>query len=118
VKNDRLNCKKICQSVQCGARGWMPASRCVPKSFFLLLATIISFLFLIWDDFLPADFKILLFKMAYNKQFSCLFVFLFVFLPWPKFFVLFYLDNFEMTRIKAPFSSLNRWLSFFRCSNC
>jgi len=23
-----------------------------------------------------------------------------------------------MTRINAPFSSLNRWLSFFRCSSC
>merc|ERR1719362_1885538 len=30
----------------------------------------------------------------------------------------YYLDNFEMTRINAPFSSLNRWLSFFRCSSC
>ena len=30
----------------------------------------------------------------------------------------FYLDNLEITLIKAPFSSLNRWLSFFRCSSC
>jgi len=29
-----------------------------------------------------------------------------------------YLDNLEITLIKAPFSSLNRWLSFFRCSSC
>ena len=30
----------------------------------------------------------------------------------------YYLDNLEITRIRAPFSSLKRWLSFFRCSSC
>ena len=30
----------------------------------------------------------------------------------------FYLDNLEITRINAPFSSRNLVLSFFRCSNC
>jgi hypothetical protein len=29
-----------------------------------------------------------------------------------------YLDNLEITRINAPFSSRNLVLSFFRCSNC
>ena len=29
-----------------------------------------------------------------------------------------YLDNFEMTLIRAPFSSRRRWLSFFKCSSC
>ena len=30
----------------------------------------------------------------------------------------FYFDNLDITRIRAPFSSRRRWLSFFRCSSC
>ena len=29
-----------------------------------------------------------------------------------------HLDNFEITLIRAPFSSRRRWLSFFKCSSC
>ena len=29
-----------------------------------------------------------------------------------------YLDSLEMTRMRAPFSSRRRWLSFLRCSSC
>ena len=35
-----------------------------------------------------------------------------------SFHSIFHLDNLEITRISAPFSSRNLWLSFFRCSNC
>merc|ERR1711990_1012847 len=36
----------------------------------------------------------------------------------PCFDFYFYFDNLDITRIRAPFSSRKRWLSFFRCSSC
>jgi len=61
-----------------------------------------------WIIFFNLDFFLIFFWFVGEKKQIFLF----------SGFFDYYLDNFEMTRINAPFSSLNRWLSFFRCSSC